>query len=306
MKTKGKIIINDVGPRDGLQNQKKHLSVDERVALINALVAAGLPAIEVGAFVSPKAVPAMAGTDEVIHQLEAKDKVAYSVLIPNERGFSTGVELNVPLMSLVVAASTTMNEKNIRMTTNQALSMSSDVLALATQLNRRVQAYVATAWECPFEGHISVDEVIKVSAALLDAGAAHIVVADTIGAASPDQVHVLMSKMVSEFGANKLSCHFHDTRAMGVANVYAATEAGIRQFDASIAGLGGCPFAPGATGNVATEDVVLLVEQMGYSTGIDMGLLLAASDKAKALTGTARGGHAKTWLEQQENKRGSK
>lgn len=306
MKTKGKIIINDVGPRDGLQNQKKHLSVDERVALINALVAAGLPAIEVGAFVSPKAVPAMAGTDEVIHQLEAKDKVAYSVLIPNERGFSTGVELNVPLMSLVVAASTTMNEKNIRMTTNQALSMSSDVLALATQLNRRVQAYVATAWECPFEGHISVDEVIKVSAALLDAGAAHIVVADTIGAASPDQVHVLMTKMVSEFGANKLSCHFHDTRAMGVANVYAAIEAGIRQFDASIAGLGGCPFAPGATGNVATEDVVLLVEQMGYSTGIDMGLLLAASDKAKALTGTARGGNAKTWLEQQENKRGSK
>ncbi len=306
MDTKGKIIINDVGPRDGLQNQKKHLTVDERLALINALVSAGLPAIEVGALVSPKAVPAMAKTDEVVNQLEHKDRVAYSVLIPNERGFSTGVELNIPLMSLVVAASTTMNEKNIRMTTTQALSMSSDVLALATQLNRKVQAYVATAWECPFEGHVSVDDVINVSAALLDAGATHIVVADTIGAASPDQVHQVMSRMVSEFGANTLSCHFHDTRAMGVANVYAAVEAGIRQFDASIAGLGGCPFAPGATGNVATEDVVLLVEQMGYSTGIDMGLLLAASDKAKALTGTARGGNAKTWLEQQENKRGSK
>ncbi|OJF70617.1 hydroxymethylglutaryl-CoA lyase [Alteromonas sp. V450] len=304
MSTKDKIIINDVGPRDGLQNQKKHLSVEERLSLINALVNAGLPAIEVGAFVSPKAVPAMAGTDEIMRRLSRNDSVAYSVLIPNERGFQMGVELDVPLMSLVVAASSTMNEKNIRMNTAQALSMSSDVLTSAVQFQRNVQAYVATAWECPFEGPVNSDSVLKVSEALLNAGASHIVIADTIGAASPDAVFTLMQTLVSEFGANKLSCHFHDTRAMGVANVYAAIEAGIRQFDASIAGLGGCPFAPGATGNVATEDVVLMVEQMGFDTGITMGALLEAANLAIALTGTARGGHAKTWLEQQEQKRG--
>ncbi|BFT31638.1 hydroxymethylglutaryl-CoA lyase [Alteromonas sp. D210916BOD_24] len=304
MALKEKITINDVGPRDGLQNQKKQLTVKQRLSLINALVDAGLPAIEVGALVSPKAVPAMAGTDEIVRQLSHQDSVAYSVLIPNERGFTTGVELNVPVMSLVVAASSTMNEKNIRMTTTQALSMSSDVLSLASQLQRNVQAYVATAWSCPFEGKVDSDQVVKVSHALLNAGASHIVVADTIGAASPDAVYALMQTLVSEFGASALSCHFHDTRAMGVANVYAAIEAGIRQFDASIAGLGGCPFAPGATGNVATEDVVLLVEQMGYETGISMANLLKAANLAIELTGTARGGHAKAWLEQQEQNRG--
>lgn len=301
MSTRGHIVINDVGPRDGLQNQPKHLTIEERVSLIESLADAGLSAIEIGAFVSPKAVPAMAGTDEVFARLNNTSSVEYNVLIPNERGFKTGHELSVPLMSLVIAASNTMNEKNIKMTTTQALSMSNDVLRVANDVNRRVQAYVATAWECPFEGKIDKSEVIRLSDALLEAGAQHIVIADTIGAASPDAVHELMTDLVSRFEASQFSCHFHDTRAMGVANVYAAIEAGIRRFDASIGGLGGCPFAPGATGNVATEDVVLLVEQMGYSTGIDMKALLTASDLATQLTGTARGGHAKAWLKQQES-----
>ncbi len=301
MSTRGHIVINDVGPRDGLQNQPKHLTIEERVSLIESLAGAGLSAIEIGAFVSPKAVPAMAGTDEVFARLNNTSSVEYNVLIPNERGFKTGHELSVPLMSLVIAASNTMNEKNIKMTTTQALSMSNDVLRVANDVNRRVQAYVATAWECPFEGKIDKSEVIRLSDALLEAGAQHIVIADTIGAASPDAVHELMTDLVSRFEASQFSCHFHDTRAMGVANVYAAIEAGIRRFDASIGGLGGCPFAPGATGNVATEDVVLLVEQMGYSTGIDMKALLTASDLATQLTGTARGGHAKAWLKQQES-----
>lgn len=293
------IIINDVGPRDGLQNQPKHLSTEQRVALITALVEAGLPAIEVGALVSPKAVPAMAGTDDVVRMLPHDAGVAYSVLIPNARGFALGHELDVPLMSLVVAASSTMNKKNINMTTTKALSMCSDVLRTAASVGRSVQAYVATAWSCPFEGQVNSEEVLRLTNALLEAGASHIVVADTIGAAAPDAVHRLMNELVGEVGADRLSCHFHDTRAMGIANVYAAIEAGIRQFDASIAGLGGCPFAPGATGNVATEDVVLLVEQMGYETGISMAALLRASDMAETLTGTARGGHAKAWLKQQ-------
>lgn len=302
MTVREKIIINDVGPRDGLQNQKKHLSVAERLSLINSLKAAGVPAIEVGALVSPKAVPAMAGTDDILRELPRDDNTQYSVLIPNERGFANGVELDAPLMSLVVAASNTMNEKNIRKSTAQAMSMCSDVLALAKQNGRNVQAYVATAWACPFEGNVDENDVLRLSEALLTAGASHIVIADTIGAASPDGVSALMQKLVSAFGRDILSCHFHDTRAMGVANVYAAIEAGIRQFDASIAGLGGCPFAPGATGNVATEDVYLLVEQMGFDTGIDRKSLLKAADLAIALTGTAKGGHAKAWLEQQEQK----
>lgn len=296
---KNHIVINDVGPRDGLQNQPKHLSVHERLTLINALVDAGLPAIEVGAFVSPKAVPAMVSTDEIYSQLPKQNGVEYSVLIPNVKGFQTGTALNVSTMSLVVAASSTMNEKNIRMTTAQAMSMCFDVLGMAKSLERNVQAYVATAWACPFEGAVNKSDVFQVTEELLKAGASHIVVADTIGAAAPDAVYTLMSEMAVEFGAQNLSCHFHDTRAMGVANVYAAIQAGIRRFDASIGGLGGCPFAPGATGNVATEDVVLLVEQMGFETGVDMKKLLEASDLATELTGTARGGHAKAWLKQQ-------
>lgn len=292
------VVINDVGPRDGLQNQPKHLSVDERLELIMALIEAGLPAIEVGALVSPKAVPAMAGSDEILQRLPKVD-CAFSALIPNRRGYDNGAALGAPLMSLVLAVSNTMNEKNIRMTNDQILTVSRDVLAQAKQDGNTVQAYVATAWACPFEGRIKADDVLSMSEQLLKAGASRLVIADTIGAADPQGVHSLMTRLAAAFGADNLACHFHDTRAMGLANVYAALEAGIRHFDASIAGLGGCPFAPGASGNVATEDVVMMLHQMGYETGIDMRALLSAADLAIELTGTAKGGKAKYWLEQQ-------
>lgn len=291
-----KVVINDVGPRDGLQNQPKILSVAQRQQLINSLAAAALPAIEVGAFVSPKAVPAMANTDEVFHGLENPD-VLYSALIPNLRGYQAAEAAGIPLTSLVIAASNTMNEKNIRMSTEQSLQVCLDVLKQAEQDNRRVQAYVATAWACPFEGQTNPEEVIRLTAKLLDGGASGIVIADTIGAANPKQVKTLMTTLVSEFGSAPFACHFHDTRAMGLANAFAAVESGIRKFDASIAGLGGCPFAPGASGNVATEDLVMMLEQMGFKTGVHMQALLAASDLAIQLTGTAKGGKAKNWIE---------
>lgn len=294
--SKNVITINDVGPRDGLQNQPKILSVENRVKLINSLVAANVPAIEIGAFVSPKAVPAMAGTGDVVSQLDLECAL-YSALIPNMKGYELGAQLHVPMMSLVLAASNTMNEKNIRQTTQQGLATCADVLERAKQDGNKVQVYVATAWACPFEGAVSADEVVSLTHALFDAGASDIVIADTIGAANPMQVSSLMARMAKEFDPQRLSCHFHDTRAMGLANVYAAIEQGITKFDASIAGLGGCPFAPGASGNVATEDVVMMVEQMGFTTGIDMAALLNASDLAIQLTGTARGGKAKAWLE---------
>lgn len=296
-----KVIINDVGPRDGLQNQPKILDLQQRLALILALEAAKVPEIEVGAFVSPKAVPAMAGTADLFPLL-TKGSAVYSGLIPNMKGFELASKANVPLMSLVVAVSNTMNEKNIKMTTEQSVDVCREVLTLAKSKGANVQAYVATAWECPFEGVIKADEVYRVTEQLIDAGATGIVIADTIGAANPAEVASLMEGLTSRFDSNILSCHFHDTRAMGLANVYAALEAGIRKFDASIAGLGGCPFAPGASGNVATEDVVMMLEQMGYDTGIDIPLLLKVSDLAIELTGTATGGNAKTWMEKHYNK----
>ncbi len=294
------ITINDVGPRDGLQNQPRLLSKEQRLSLISALVDAKVPEIEVGAFVSPKAVPAMAGTDELFADLAASLKNStslFSALIPNMKGFELAVSAQVPLMSLVVATSNTMNLKNIRMTTHDSVKVSKDVLKAAKKQGANVQAYVATAWACPFEGKISADNVFRITEQLIQAGASSIVIADTIGAANPLEVNQLMEAMASRFDLSQLSCHFHDTRAMGLANVYAAITAGVRRFDASIAGLGGCPFAPGASGNVATEDVVMMVQQMGFSTGIDMALLVKAADLAIELTGSAKGGNAKPWIE---------
>lgn len=296
MSTPQTIVINDVGPRDGLQNQPNLLTLEQRLSLIEALLAAGLPAIEVGAIVSPKAVPAMADSAALLARLPSKAS-RYSMLIPNQKGYEIGRDAGAPVMSLVIAASNTMNEKNIRRNTQQIMTESAAILAMAQDDNQYVQAYLATAWACPFEGAVAADEVEKLGAQLLDVGAQKLVIADTIGAASPDQAASLMARLVSAFGADKLACHFHDTRAMGLANVYAAVEQGIREFDASIAGLGGCPFAPGASGNVATEDVVLMVEQMGYRTGIDLANLITAANLAITLTGTAKGGHSKYWIE---------
>jgi hydroxymethylglutaryl-CoA lyase len=293
-----RIYINDVGPRDGLQNQAQILSPQQRLQLIHSLTQAGLDGIEVGAFVSPKAVPAMAGLDEICSALPHSN-CRYSVLIPNMKGFELAHQHKVGLASLVIAASNTMNERNIRMDNSKALSMVKDVIAASKNTSVEVQVYLATAWECPFEGVISQEQVINMAARLLEMGASRLVIADTIGAGNPKTVSTLMNVLVKQFGASTFACHFHDTRAMGLANVYAALEAGIRRFDASIAGLGGCPFAPGASGNVATEDVVMMCEQIGFDTGVNMKALLEASDLAVELTKTARGGNAKAWLVKQ-------
>ncbi len=292
------IFINDVGPRDGLQNQTQVLMPQQRLQLIHSLTMAGLDGVEVGAFVSPKAVPAMAGTDEICQQLPDTN-CNYSALIPNMKGFELAQKNGIKLASLVIATSNSMNERNIRMDNSHTLTMIKEVIAASKSTEVEVQVYLATAFECPFEGLTSSEEVIDMAAALLEMGASRIVIADTIGAGDPQAVNSLMCDLVKQYGSDNFACHFHDTRAMGLANVYAALEAGVRRFDASIAGLGGCPFAPGASGNVATEDVVMMCEQMGYQTGIDMTALLNASDLAIDLTKTARGGNAKTWLRKQ-------
>ncbi len=290
------VLINDVGPRDGLQNQSKILTVAERVALIKALADAGMRYIETGAFVSPRAVPAMAGSDDVATTLGQLPGVTLSALIPNARGYELARAAGVNTVAMVLYASEGMAQRNVKMSMAEAEAATCDILARASAEGVEVIATVAVAYECPFDGQTDPAVARDIAARFLEQGASRIVFADTIGAANPQQVRQLLDPLVAEVGAERLGAHFHDTRAMGVANVFAAIESGLRYFDASIAGLGGCPFAPGATGNVATEDVVMMLEQMGFDTGIDLDALIAASDLAEELTGSAPGGRSKRWL----------
>ncbi|TXS92033.1 hydroxymethylglutaryl-CoA lyase [Parahaliea maris] len=290
------VIINDVGPRDGLQNQPRILSVEERVQLVQALADAGMNYIEAGAFVSPKAVPAMAGTDQVMARLQALEGVALSALIPNARGYELARAAGVNTVAMVLYASDGMAQANVKMTRQEAEADAAAIIARAREEGARVIATISVAFACPFDGDTDPALVRDIAQRFAELGADRIVIADTIGAANPQQVRELMDPLVPAVGSERLGCHFHDTRAMGLANVFAALESGVRYFDASIGGLGGCPFAPGASGNVATEDVVMMLEQMGYSTGIDLDRLLRASDLSETLTGTAPGGRAKRWL----------
>ncbi|MDG1495521.1 MAG: hydroxymethylglutaryl-CoA lyase [Porticoccaceae bacterium] len=296
--TPEQIIITDVGPRDGLQNQPKVLRLEQRIALIEALSAAGLPQIEAGSFVSPKAVPAMAGTDQVFGSLQSTGfKTSTIALIPNMKGYQLARGAGVKTVTMVLYASDGMAQKNVAMSMAEAEEVTLEILRLAKQDGIEVIATIAVAFECPFDGPTDPAVVETIAAKFLAAGADQLVLADTIGAAHPQQVRELTAALVANHGAERLGCHFHDTRAMGLANVYAAVESGIRRFDSSIAGLGGCPFAPGASGNVATDDIVMMLQQMGFETGVDLDKLMQASDLAQVLTGTAPGGRSKAWLQ---------
>jgi len=292
-----RVIVNDVGPRDGLQNQPRTLQPEQRLELIRALIDAGMKHIEVGSFVSPKAVPAMAGADQVVAGLPAGSDACFTVLIPNMKGYELAEAAGARSVTMVLYGSEGMAQKNARLSKDQAQVVTAEILERARHDGIRVSAAIATAFECPFDGPTDPAEVERIADRFLQLGADEIVIADTIGAANPAQVRDLMDRLVEQHGAERLSCHFHDTRAMGLANVFAALESGIRKFDASIGGLGGCPFAPGASGNVATEDVVMMLQQMGYDTGIDLRALIAAAGLAKQLTGTAPGGRAMPWLQ---------
>lgn len=294
------IIVNDVGPRDGLQNQKKILAPAQRVELVKSLLRAGVTNVEVGAFVSPKAVPAMAGAELVLSGLQDQntDPNRFTVLIPNFRGYELAKAAGAKSVCMVLYGTDGMAQANAGMSRTQAEQATSEILAHAKIDGIRVTATIGVAFECPIDGAVDASLVRKICAQFLEQGADEVAIADTIGAANPMQVRALTQALVDEHGAKQLSCHFHDTRAMGLANVFAAVESGIRKFDASIGGLGGCPFAPGASGNVATEDVVMMLSQMGFKTGIDLDALMQSAELARELTGTAPGGRATTWLKQ--------
>ena len=296
-----RVTINEVGPRDGLQSQSRMLPVAERLQLIRALEAAGISRIEAGSFVSPKAVPAMADTGSLLQSLDRRGSVNHSFLIPNMKGYELAREAGAESVTMVIYASETMARRNARMGMADAERTAFSIIDLARADGIEVIVIVAVSFACPFEGAVDAAIVGRITERFVAAGIHRLVLADTIGAANPAQVAALLTPLAESHGPGILGCHFHDTRAMALANVYAAVQAGIRWFDSSIGGLGGCPFAPGASGNVATEDVVVMLQQMGLETGIDTTRLLEASDLATRLTGTAPGGRVREWLRAQLN-----
>jgi hydroxymethylglutaryl-CoA lyase len=302
-----RVTVNDVGPRDGLQNQQKTLAPAERIRLVEALLASGMKNVEVGAFVSPRAVPAMAGADEVLAGLRdhAAADTVLTVLIPNQRGYELATAAGARSVCMVLYGSEGMAQANVHMSRQEAEETAAGIIEQACGDGVRVTATIAAAFECPFDGPVDPRFTAEIATRFIELGADELCIADTIGAANPQQVRDLTRLLVERHDAEKLSCHFHDTRALGLANVFAALESGIRKFDASIGGLGGCPFAPGATGNVATEDVVMLLQQMGYETGIDLDALMRAAELAQQLTGTAPGGRSSPWLKRHLEKQRS-
>ena len=293
-----KVIIKEVAARDGLQAQPKHLTVEQRIALLGALAETGVPELEIGSFVSPKAVPQMAGTDEIAANLPSA-QLSYSALVPNMKGYELAVMAGIRSHAIALAATEEMNQNNIRKSLEDTFVMGEEILDRAAVEGVDIHAYLAVAFECPYEGAVEESLVLEQVDRLMQHQPARLMIADTIGAANPAAVHSMMHKLVDRYGPERLGCHFHDTRAMGLANVYAALQAGVRQFDASAGGLGGCPFAPGAKGNVATEDVVMLCESIGYDTGLDMPKLLEAVALLSEMIGAPQGGRAHTWLSKQ-------
>ena len=290
------VYINEVGPRDGLQNQKTILDPAARLELINHLIDAKLPGIEVASFVNPRAVPAMSGAGEIINGLGETKGCEISVLVPNMKGFEMAQEAGAKIITVVPSATETMNQKNINMSLHETIQSSCDILKNAKNSNLKTRAYVSVAWECPYEGKVENATVLDIANKLLSAGADEIILADTIGAANPASVGSLFKKCVHEFEHNILSGHFHDTRAMALANVCAALAEGIRKFDSCIGGLGGCPFAPGAAGNLATEDLANMLDQMGYKTGVDLQKLSEIVDYCADQLKAPLGGRMTAWL----------
>ncbi len=293
------IIITDVSPRDGLQNQARPIGTQDKLGLIERLAAAGVPSIEIGSFVSPRAVPQMADTEDVVRAGARLATTRLSALAPNLRGLERALACGAREVAVVLSATETMNQRNIRMSLEAATQASIGVLRAARDAGLRTRAYVAVAIACPFEGPTPVSRVAALAEAMLDAQADEIVLADTIGAGSPPQVEALLREVVRAVPVEQIGAHFHDTRGMGVANAWAALQNGVRRLDGSAGGIGGCPFAPGAAGNVATEDLLVLAEQSGFRTGIDPAGLIAAIDHAQAFLGTPLGGRALPWLRRQ-------
>ena len=282
------VTVVEVGPRDGLQNESANVGAAERAAFIDRLTAAGCPVIEVGAFVSPKWVPQMAGTEQVIATMARRPATRYSALVPNLTGLDRARAAGLTEVAIFAAASQTFSRRNINASIDESLTTYREVCVRAREYGMRVRAYVSTAFGCPFEGAVAPTAVGRVASSLIEMGAYEVAVSDTIGIAHPGQVPSVVQAVVSAgVPLEQIALHFHDTRGTALANVLAALDVGVTTFDSSAGGLGGCPYAPGATGNLATEDLVYMLDGLAVTTGIDLTAVVEATEFMAAHVGHA-------------------
>jgi hydroxymethylglutaryl-CoA lyase len=281
-----RVTITDVGPRDGLQNEAVEMSTDDKLRLIEALVAAGVTHVEATSFVHPKWIPRLDDADRLFPRLPRRPGVVYSALVPNDRGYERARAAGCDHIVVFLSASDSHNKANVNRTTEESLAAVTPLVRRAKADGVHVHGAVSTAFGCVFEGRVAADRVLDVARRLAAAGADAVGLADTVGHGNPRQVRDLFERAREALPAHvELVAHFHDTRGLGLANAHAALQAGVTHFDASIAGLGGCPYAPGATGNIATEELVYMLGEMGVETGIDQSRLLEAADLADRLLG---------------------
>lgn len=284
-----KVRLVEVGPRDGLQNEAQPISVADKVRLVDDLTAAGLVYIEVGSFVSPKWVPQMAGSAEVFASIDQRPGVTYAALAPNLRGFEDAAAAGVKEVAVFAAASEAFSQRNINCSISQSLGRFEPIIEAARAQGVRVRGYVSCVLGCPYEGPVRAEQVLPVARALHQMGCYEVSLGDTIGTGTAGDVRRLFEVIAAHVPRAQLAGHFHDTYGQALANVYASLLEGISTFDSSVAGLGGCPYAKGATGNVATEDVVYLLDGLGIETGIDLERLIEAGQRISTVLGRANG-----------------
>lgn len=279
------VTIVEVGPRDGLQNESAHVPTERKIAFIESLAAAGHRRIEATAFVHPRAIPQLADADAVAGHLPLRDGLLFTALVPNERGVERVRRTPIGEWAVFTAASETFNNRNINCGIDESFERFAPVVAAARVEGRRVRGYCSTVLHCPYEGRISPAAAVAVVKRLFDAGCVEVSLGDTIGKGNPAEVRALCGLLAAEGLLSRCAVHFHDTYGMGAANCLAAFEAGVRVFDSSAGGLGGCPYAPGAAGNTATEDLIFMFEGMGMGTGIDMGAQIQATSLIEEVLG---------------------
>jgi isopropylmalate/homocitrate/citramalate synthase len=294
------VTIVEVGPRDGLQNEATPIATGDKVCFCDLLSDAGVPVLEATSFVSPAHVPQMADAGEVFRRIRKDPGRTYLVLVPNERGLDRAMEAGVRAIAVFTAASEAFAKANIRMSIAESVARFATVVKRAKADGMWVRAAISTAFGCPFQGEVAVADVVRVSSLLLDLGVDELSVADTIGVGTPNQVYDVVDALRAVVPPEKLGLHFHDTRGTALANTLVALTCGVRIFDTSAGGLGGCPFAPGATGNCATEDLVYMLHGMGIETGIDLAKLRAASRFIAERLGRPHASRAYTALEAAE------
>lgn len=283
------VRLVEVGPRDGLQNEAQPISVADKVQLVDALSAAGLSYIEVGSFVSPKWVPQMAGSAEVFAQIQRKPGVTYGALAPNLRGFDDALAAGVKEVAVFAAASEAFSQRNINCSISESLERFAPIMAAAKQHGISVRGYVSCVLGCPYEGEIAPEQVAAVARELYAMGCYEVSLGDTIGTGTAGATRRLFEVVGAQVPRDKLAGHFHDTYGQAVANIYASLLEGVHVFDSSIAGLGGCPYAKGASGNVATEDVLYLLNGLGINTGVDLQALIRAGEQISHVLGRPTG-----------------